>query len=242
MENQLGSIKASGESVQSAVEAGLAQLGVSRDQVEIEVIREGSRGVLGIGVRDALVRLIEIEMDVEVEREPEPELDSEPEPHSQFSQQEILELAQDVLAELLEKMQIKAEIHTRISVPRYPDDSSSLVLDLHGDDLGFLIGRKGETLAAIQHLVRLIVNKVVQERTHLVVDVGGYKVRREEALKKLALRIADQVTRRSRTIALEPMNAYERRIIHVSLRNHPTVWTESVGEGPRRKVTIVPRS
>lgn len=239
MENQLGSIETSGESVQSAVEAGLAQLGVSRDQVEIEVIREGSRGVLGIGVRDALVRLIEIEADLEVEREPESELDSEP--HSQFSQEEILELARDVLAELLEKMQITAEIHTRISVPRYPDDSSSLVLDLHGDDLGFLIGRKGETLAAIQHLVRLIVNKVVQERTHLVVDVGGYKVRREEALKKLALRIADQVTRRSRMIALEPMNAYERRIIHVSLRNHPTVLTESVGEGPRRKVTIVPR-
>ncbi len=245
MENQLGSIETSGESVQSAVEAGLAQLGVSRDQVEIEVIREGSRGVLGIGVRDALVRLIEIEADLEVERELESELDPEPEldsePHSQFSQEEILELARDVLAELLEKMQITAEIHTRISVPRYPDDSSSLVLDLHGDDLGFLIGRKGETLAAIQHLVRLIVNKVVQERTHLVVDVGGYKVRREEALKKLALRIADQVTRRSRMIALEPMNAYERRIIHVSLRNHPTVLTESVGEGPRRKVTIVPR-
>ena len=245
MENQLGSIETSGESVQSAVEAGLAQLGVSRDQVEIEVIREGSRGVLGIGVRDALVRLIEIKADLEVERELESELDPEPEldsgPHSQFSQEEILELARDVLAELLEKMQITAEIHTRISVPRYPDDSSSLVLDLHGDDLGFLIGRKGETLAAIQHLVRLIVNKVVQERTHLVVDVGGYKVRREEALKKLALRIADQVTRRSRMIALEPMNAYERRIIHVSLRNHPTVLTESVGEGPRRKVTIIPR-
>ena len=253
MENRLGSIETSGESVQSAVEAGLAQLGVSRDQVEIEVIREGSRGVLGIGVRDALVRLTEIEVDLEVEREPAPELDPEPEidpepeldpehePHSQFSQEEILELARDVLAELLEKMQIKAEIHTRVSVPKYPDDSSSLVLDLHGDDLGFLIGRKGETLAAIQHLVRLIVNKVVQERTHLVVDVEGYKVRREEALKKLALRIADQVTRRSRMIALEPMNAYERRIVHVSLRNHPTVMTESVGEGPRRKVTIVPR-
>lgn len=241
MENRLRSIEASGESVQSAVEAGLAQLGVSRDQVEIEVIREGSRGVLGIGVRDALVRLVEIEMDVEVDPEPEPELDPEPEPQSQFSQEEILDLARDVLAELLEKMQIEAEIRTRIPEPKYPDDSSSLVLDLHGDDLGFLIGRKGETLAAIQHLVRLIVNKVVQERTHLMVDVEGYKVRREEALRKLALRIADQVTRRSRMIALEPMNAYERRIIHVSLRNHPTVLTESVGEGPRRKVTIVPR-
>ena len=255
MDNQGRSIESKGENVQSAVEAGLAELGASRDQVSIEVIQEESRGVLGIGARDALVRLTVIgvrevpepepEIASPAERESAPESDigsqSEHDP-AETTQEEILALARDVLAELLEKMQITAEIHPRVTEPKYPGDSSSLVLDLRGDDLGFLIGRKGETLAAIQHLVRLMINKVVQQRTHLVVDVEGYKVRREDALKKLALRIADQATRRNRMIALEPMNAYERRIIHITLRNHPTVSTESVGEGSRRKVTIVPRS
>ncbi len=256
MDNQGRSIEARGENVESAIEAGLSELGLARDQVSIEVVQEESRGVLGIGARDALVRLTSISVQAELEpehepeslppAEPEPTPEIEPDPEiegdpSQATQEEILALGRDILSELLEKMQISAEIHPRISKPHYAGDSSSLVLDLRGDDLGFLIGRKGETLAAIQHLVRLMVNKVVQERVHLVIDVEGYKVRREDALKKLALRIADQVTRRRRTVALEPMNAYERRIIHITLRNHPTVLTESVGEGSRRKVTIVPR-
>lgn len=256
MDDQARSIEATGETVDSAIEAGLAQLGVTRDQVEVEVIREESRGVLGIGARDAVVRLTEIEPsemlqpvadpepEPEPEAEPEAELEAESEPqvHFDYSQEEILNIAQDVLADLLEKMQIEVEIDARISEPRYEGDSATLFLDLQGNDLSFLIGRKGETLAAIQHLLRLMVNNIVHRRAHLVVDVEGYKVRRETALKKLALRIADQVTRRQRLIALEPMNAYERRIIHVTLRNHPTVLTESVGEGTRRKVTIVPKS
>jgi spoIIIJ-associated protein len=259
MDNQDGSIEVVAETVDAAVEAGLAQLGVSRDRVQVEVVREGSRGVLGIGARDALVRLTRLAEEVEPslepaparepepaparepEPEPEPEPTPEPEARPKPTQEEILGLARDILAELMERMQIEADIQARVSEPRYPGDSSSLVLDIQGDDLGFLIGRKGETLAAIQHLLRLMVNKVVQQRVHLVVDVEGYKVRREDALKKLALRIADQATRRRRRIALEPMNAYERRIIHMTLRNHPTVITESVGEGSRRKVTIVPK-
>ncbi len=247
MDDQAESTEVAAETVDAAVEAGLAQLRVSRDRVKVEVVREGSRGVLGIGARDALVRLTLLEEEVEPPAEPvalpepEPELAPEPEPQPRPTQEEVLNLARDILGELLERMQIQAEIHPKVSEPRYPGDTSSLVLDLQGDDLSFLIGRKGETLAAIQHLLRLMVNKVVQQRVHLVVDVEGYKVRREDALKKLALRIADQATRRRRRIALEPMNAYERRIIHITLRNHPTVVTESVGEGPRRKVTIVPK-
>lgn len=258
MDDQARSIEATGETVESAIRAGLAQLGVPRDRVEVVVIREESRGVLGIGARDAVVRLTEIaapevlqpavEPESEPEAEPEPDLDFDaeddfgPQVHFDYSQEEILNISQDLLGELMEKMQIEAEIEARISEPRYPGDSATLFLDLQGKDLSFLIGQKGETLAAIQHLLRLMVNNVVHQRVHLVVDVEGYKVRREAALKKLALRIADQVTRRQRRVALEPMNAYDRRIIHITLRNHPTVSTESVGEGTRRKVTILPKS
>lgn len=248
MDIQVRSIEANGSTVEDAVRAGLAQLQVGRDQVEIEVVEEGSRGVLGIGARDAVVRLtfreeepLALPPTTAEYVEPEPVPPAEEEPDAQAEQEATLNLARDVLIELLENMQIEAEVQGRIAEPRFPGDASTLVLDLQGDDLGFLIGRKGETLAAIQHLVRLMVNKVVQRRVHLLVDIEGYKVRRESALKKLALRIADQAARRGRRIALEPMSAYERRIIHVTLRNHPAVFTESVGEGTRRKVTICPK-
>jgi spoIIIJ-associated protein len=158
-----------------------------------------------------------------------------------YAQQEILEMARQVLADLLVRMEVQAEIEPRIVQSKVPGEDPSLILDMQGKDLGFLIGRQGETLAALQHLLRLIVNKSTEQRANLIVDVEGYKLRRERALQKLALRIADQATRRNRRVALEPMSAYERRIIHMTLRNHPTVATESVGEGDQRKVTILPK-
>ena len=231
MEIRVRSIEANGSTVEDAVKAGLAQLQVERDQVQIEVVEEGSRGVLGIGARDAVVRL------TFHEEEPTPL----PPAAAEHVELEVEEELDPQAEQELEYMLMEADVQGRIAEPRFSGDSATLVLDLHGDDLGFLVGRKGETLAAIQHLVRLMVNKVVQRRVHLVVDIEGYKVRRESALKKLALRIADQAARRGRRIALEPMSAYERRIIHVTLRNHPAVSTESVGEGTRRKVTIYPK-
>lgn len=249
MDIDVRSFEASGESVEDAIATGLAELGTTRDQVEIEVVREGSRGVLGIGARDAIVRLTwrqETGTDSEPEPEPEPEqlveTDVESSEESADKDKETLQLARDILDELLEKMQVEATISPRIVEPRYKGDGATLILDLQGKDLGFLIGRKGETLAALQHVVRLMINKALQRRAHIVIDVEGYKARRENALKKLALRMADQATRRGRQVSLEPMSAYERRIIHVALRNHPTVVTESVGERDRRKVTIRPKN
>ncbi|MBN1313882.1 MAG: protein jag [Anaerolineales bacterium] len=251
------SVEVTGATTEDAIESGLAQLGVMRDQVTIDVLREPSRGVLGIGARDAVVKLTVVKLALTEKTEPaktrlepvsappiQPVFASHPKTESDqaLTQEDILKLAQDILAELLEKMQIEADIEARIDNPKFSGDESALILDLQGKDLGFLIGRKGSTLAAIQHITRLIVNKSTQQRTNLIVDVEGYKVRREHALKKLALRIADKATKRNRRIALEPMNAYERRIIHLTLRNHPTVTTESVGDKDRRKVTILPRS
>jgi len=251
MTDNARSIEASGSTLEKAIAAGLEELGIDRDQVEVQVVQEASRGVLGIGSRDAIVRLTEIAAEAELElpgaaeselaqelQEGEPETDTGDEP---LSEEEILDLAKDVLATLLAKMQIQAQIQPRVAQPKFEGDSTTLVLDLQGKDLSFLIGRKAETLASIQHLVRLIVNKKIKQRANLMVDVEGYKARRETALKKLALRIADQATRRSKRIALEPMNAYERRIIHITLRNHPTVITESVGDRDHRKVTILPK-
>jgi spoIIIJ-associated protein len=265
MNNQARSIEASGSDVQAAIKVGLAQLGLSQEDVDVEVLQEPSRGVLGIGSRDAIVRLTEIRPAPQEEpsppsraepvpAEPRPtpsSVEAEPEARAseteaeeapeELTEEEVLGIAEDVLDDLLSRMEVEADVQTRIVKPKNSEDGDTLVLDLRGNDLGFLIGRKGETLAALQHIVRLIVNKEIRQRVNLLVDVGGYKARRENALRKLALRVADQATRRHRRIALEPMNAYERRIIHMTLRNHPTVTTESVGERDRRKVTIIPK-
>jgi spoIIIJ-associated protein len=121
-------------------------------------------------------------------------------------------------------------------------EEAPILLDVTGEDLDGLIGRKGETLAALQYILRLILSKQMGEGVDVVVDVEGHKRRREEQLRRMALRLAEQATQRGRTMSLEPMPANERRIVHLALRDHPDVRTESIGDGPHRKVTIVPKN
>jgi spoIIIJ-associated protein len=141
---------------------------------------------------------------------------------------------------LLDHMRIEATIHVRRAEPSSEDDTPPWVLDIQGHDLGILIGRRGETLNALQYITRLICNRELQRRANIVVDVQGYKLRREATLRSLAERLADDARRRSRVVTLEPMPPNERRIIHLALRNNPHVTTESVGMGDKRKVTIIP--
>jgi spoIIIJ-associated protein len=115
-------------------------------------------------------------------------------------------------------------------------------VDIQGKDLSTLIGRQGETLSALQYITRQIVSKELRRPVAAIIDVEGYRARRERQLRQMARRVGQQASERGRTIALEPMPANERRIIHVELHDHPLVYTESVGEGDRRKVTIVPRN
>lgn len=144
------------------------------------------------------------------------------------------------LEELLEKMQIQAKVHVYRAKPEEDEDRTPWVLEIQGRDLGILIGRRGETLSAIQYITRLIASRDLQRRVNIVVDVEGYKQRRAEQLRKLAVRMADQAIRAERTMKLEPMTPYERRIIHIALRERADVTTESIGEGDRRRVTIIP--
>jgi spoIIIJ-associated protein len=113
--------------------------------------------------------------------------------------------------------------------------------EIHGQDLDILIGRRAETLQALQYLVSLIVGKEIEDWVHVVLDVEGYRQRREQQLRRLAARVAEQAIRTGRRQVLEPMPAAERRIIHLALRNHPDVTTQSIGEEPNRKVVIIPR-
>ena len=152
------------------------------------------------------------------------------------------EKGRELLTGLLERMNLAAQVEiVPQSAAEVDDDEPALVLNIVGDNLGVLIGRQNETLSALEFVTRLMVNQQVRTRTNFVVDVNGYRAKRAESLRKLALRMAEQVSQSGRTVALEPMPPAERRIIHLALREHPDVITQSVGEGDRRKVTIVPK-
>jgi spoIIIJ-associated protein len=256
--NERRNVVASGKTVEDAIANGLAMLEVRRDQVDIEIITEGSRGVLGFGAENAQVKLL-VKLPpkpepkpVPVPEPPRPAAEPAPVPEAETAPQEEPELetgaetpgqvGREVLVELLRLMGIRASVEAMLGHELADEGQPPpTVLNITGEDLGILIGRRGETLRALQYLVRLMVSHRLKHWTNLVVDVESYLVRRRRSLEGLAQRVADQVARTGHSQALEPMPAYERRIVHITLRNHPKVATQSVGEGERRKVTIIPK-
>jgi spoIIIJ-associated protein len=226
MEGEAKSIEVSAPTVEEAIAKGLAELGKAEDEVEIEVLDPGSRGLLGIGAKEALVRLSFVE----------------PQEEAPPFEESVEQIAREALQELLAKMGVKAHVSIRPEEEMPQDeDAPPFILDIMGDDLGVLIGRRGQTLYALQYITRLIVSREVQSWVNLVVDVEKYKARREKSLRQLAQRMAEQVAFGHQPVALEPMPPHERRIIHLSLRDHPIVTTKSIGKGDQRKVTIVPK-
>lgn len=239
-------IDVTGANLEEAIESGLQQLGLSRNDVIIEIIEEGSRGMLGIGAREAKVRLTPL-------RAPAPPIVSTPAPSARRPAEYVeddtsdmtdreAEIAAEVVKELLSQMGIQSGVKVYRAEPASEEGAPPWVLDIQGSDLGVLIGRHGETLDALQYITRLIVSRELQGRANIVLDVEGYKSRREGALRKLAQTMASQARQLGRTMTLEPMPPNERRIIHVTLRDDDTVTTESVGTGDQRRVTIIPRS
>jgi len=154
-------------------------------------------------------------------------------------------VARDIARELLTRMGIEAEVvvvDNPSAVPPGAEEPSTIFLDILGHDLGMLIGRRGDYLSHIQYLISMLVNHRLGAWTRVIVDVEGYRTRREESLVGLAERVARQVARSQRPIELEPMPPNERRIIHLTLQAHPTVATQSTGEGNQRRVTVEPRA
>ncbi|HXK34547.1 MAG TPA: RNA-binding cell elongation regulator Jag/EloR, partial [Dehalococcoidia bacterium] len=152
------------------------------------------------------------------------------------------ELAAQMLDRMLELMGVRADVSIRD--PETPGDGLGMakaVLEIEGDDLGLLIGRRGETLTALQFVLNLMASRQLGDENFFTLDVEGYRRRRERQLNQLASRMADQVKRTRRPVVLDPMPAHERRIIHLALSNHPQVETASVGEGEDRKITINPK-
>ena len=241
-------------SVEEAINRGLDQLGLPREAIVVEVLDNGSRGLLGIGGRQSRVRLSIKEADGNSEKK-EPEGKTfESEPEREISQaQEVaatdlsedekksIKVTQDVVLELLERMHVKATVSTKYIEPADENDERLVLVDIQGDDLSILLGRRSETLNALQYITSLIVSKELNRWVPMMIDVQGYRARRERQLRQLGRRMAQQAVETGKTQTLEPMPANERRVIHLELRNHAQVTTESTGDEPFRKVTIVPK-
>jgi len=257
MNTQRATLEIIAPTINEAIEKGLAELELPREAVEIEILDEGSRGLFGLGSHQARVRLIVRQNASESE---EPEVISF---SNEFSASEALEeaptikpiriqptnakeqiplhVAQETVSELLEKMHIQAQVKASYGEVDDVRGTRAILVDITGKDLSVLIGKRSETLNALQYIARLIVSKELGDNITLVIDVEGYRTRRERQLRQLAHRIAEQAVKTGRKQILEPMPPNERRIIHMELREDEHVTTESFGEEPHRKVTIIPK-
>jgi spoIIIJ-associated protein len=198
--------------VEQAIEKAEAQLGLSRDQFKVEVVKEGRTGILGMGGREAVIRVSQIAL----------------------PEEDVVSRVREIVDTLLGLVGVQGKVELL-------SNELPLALNIEGDDLGILIGRRGQTLAALEYVAKLIVVRRLKAWVPLTIDVGGYKKHRRDSLQKLALYLAEQVKSRRRAMPLEPMPADERRIIHLTLADHPDVTTQSIGEGENRKVVILPR-
>jgi spoIIIJ-associated protein len=211
-----GEMEVTGRTVEDATRKAEDELGLSREEFEMEIVHEGRTGVLGLGGEDAVIRVRPLA------------------PPESAGSAAIGTVGEEIVSKLLELMGLEGDV-------KYEDDGSSAVLNIEGDDLGVLIGRRGTTISSLQHIVRLMIASRQTDWPFLTVDVCGYKRRRRSALEDLARRVADQARARRRPIALEPMPADERRVVHLALADHPDVYSESEGVATERKVVIYPK-
>lgn len=203
-------IEVSAKTVNEAITEACRKLSVTSDKLEYEVVEEGSAGFLGIGSKPAVIRA-----------------------KVKFEKKSLDETARSFLNDVF------AAMHMTVSVNvNYDEINHNMDIDLSGDEMGVLIGKRGQTLDSLQYLVSLVVNKEVEDYVRVKVDTENYRQRRKETLENLAKNIAYKVKRTKRPVSLEPMNPYERRIIHSALQNDKYITTHSEGEEPFRRVVV----
>jgi spoIIIJ-associated protein len=254
--NQRTTLEVIAPTVEEAIAQGLAELGLTADAVSVEVLDAGNKGLFGLRKPQVRVRLtvnqvgglMDVQTKSALKPQPEPEPqpapvmpsspvnDSEPQPEHDA----LLDHTESVVSKLLHLLDLQAQVSAHYG-PTERDGRRNIHVDIRGSDLSVLIGRRSETLSAFQYIASLIVGKEEQQFVQLTVDVEGYRDRREKQLIQMAKRMADQVSKSGRRQTLEPMPSAERRIIHITLRDHPDVKTESTGEEPYRKVMILPK-
>lgn len=214
------SIEMTGKTVDEAIEKALEQLGLTKDEVEITVLTKGKSGILGLGSEEARIM-------------------ATPMVENKGNTDEVVVAARQLVEKLLNLMGLSGNVQHASAPPGVGPDV--IALNLSGPDLGVLIGRRGQTLAALQYIANLILSHQFQSQQHLFLDVEGYRQRHYNSLQSLALRMAEQVRTSGQSVMLEPMPPNERRIVHLTLADLPDIETRSLGEGEARKVAIFPK-
>ena len=225
-------VETEGENIDDAIENALKLLGVGRDKITVDIIAEGRKGILGFGAQKARIRA----------QLRKPPLGQPSEPEAVTSEPTILSVeaaalvqkAETALREILRLMGVRATLEIKTS-------GDETTLQIHADNSGLLIGRKGQTLEALQYLVTRIVGEhYAAEGPHIVVDIEKYRERRRKMLEDMALRLGEKAKRQRKTVTVEALSAADRRIIHAALQDDPWVSTKSLGQGSYRRLLIIP--
>ena len=229
-------LEKSGRTEDDAINAALKELGLDRDDVSVEIVERAKSGFLGIGASPAVVRVsyeAPDEKPAPAAEKPAEKVASAPAAPA-LAADEPAEYAaiRAFLTGLLDRMGVKADIAIA------PRENGGINVDLSGSNMGAIIGRRGETLDAIQHLTNYVVNRGSDTHLHISVDAENYRSKREESLTKLAEKMAEKAIKYKRSMALEPMNSYERHVIHTALQNYEGVTTSSTGVEPNRRVVV----
>lgn len=234
------------KTIDNAITDALIELGATTDEVNIEILEKGSKGLFGIGAKNARVRVTikepEIKEEINVIEQVVEEIKVIKEVVKQPSSEEIImeqgienpvEKAQKFLVNILRAMNIEAKVEAKMM-------GDKLLIDISGEKMGVIIGKRGETLDSLQYLTNIVVNKDHEDYIKVMIDTENYRSRREETLKKLAYKLAKKASQTRKPVILEPMNPYDRRIIHSALQESKTVRTHSEGKEPFRRVVISP--
>ena len=247
-------LEKSGRTMEEAIAAALAELGRSEEEISVEVLERAKSGFLGIGAQPAVIRVSYEVPDEPAEKKAEkpaapapkkPEKKSAPEqkkaeekkpesknPVSPVDESAEFAAVRSFVSGLMERMGVDADI----DISRR--DNGGINVKLSGSGMGAIIGRRGETLDAIQHLTNYVINRDSDKHMHISVDAENYRAKREESLTKLAEKMAEKAIKYKRSMALEPMNSYERHVIHTALQNFEGVTTSSTGVEPNRRVVV----
>jgi len=221
----MNSVETEAKTTEEAIHKACQELGVSREDLEVEVLSNGSSGFLGLGAKNAKIRAT-------VKEESAPPSSEVRSPRA-ISDPQAAETAKKTLQDLLRLLEMEATVDLQ-------EDSERILLDIKGDGSGLLIGRKGQTLDALEYLINKIVHKDAEDKKRIVVDTENYRLRREDSLVQLAQRLAEKAKRLGRPVTISPMSAHDRRIIHLALQDDKTLRTWSTGSGLYRKVIISP--
>ncbi len=228
-------VETEGDTIDAAIENALRLLGVEREKITVEIVSEGRKGILGFGSQKAKIRA-ELRKSVVLLKTAEPKPIAAEAPAPSIEASMAADKAKQALEEILNRMGVEATVQQKSAAK-----GDEIILDIRADNSGLLIGRKGQTLEALQYLItRIGGERQGAEGPHIVVDVENYRERRRRSLEDMALRLGEKAKRQRKTVTVDALSAADRRIVHAALQDDPWVSTKSLGQGSYRRLLIIP--